>query len=94
MALWVSRDPQSQTRQANGAGHPMALNLFSKTWLAHQQASPSSQDVPSFLICEHDERRAEAFMEDLRQTAGSELADRVGRVGNGRESVRDGPLQI
>lgn len=63
----------------------MALNLFSKTWLAHQQASSGKGDLPSFLICENDERRADAFMEDLRQKGGSELASRINRVGNGRE---------
>jgi 3-hydroxyisobutyrate dehydrogenase len=65
----------------------MALNLFSKTWHAHQQASERAHESPNFLICEHDERRAEAFMEDLRQKGGSELAGSVSRVSNGRESV-------
>lgn len=65
----------------------MALNLFTKTWIAHQQASAKQQDGPSFLICENDERRAEAFMEDLRQKGGNELASRVNRVGSGRECV-------
>jgi 3-hydroxyisobutyrate dehydrogenase len=63
----------------------MALNLFSKTLMAHQASS--SGDGPSFLICENDDRRAQAFLEDLRQKGGSELASRVNRVGSGRESV-------
>lgn len=66
----------------------MALNLFTKTWLAHQQTNQGSREIPSFLICENDERRAEAFMEDLRQKGGSELASRVNRAGNGREWVQ------
>ena len=61
----------------------MALNLFSKTLMAHQ--ANASGDSPSFLICENDDRRAQAFMEDLRQKGGSELASRVNRVGSGRE---------
>lgn len=61
----------------------MALNLFSKTFLAHQ--ATSGADGPFFLICENDDRRAQAFMEDLRQKGGSELASRVNRVGSGRE---------
>jgi len=60
----------------------MALNLFSKTFLAHQAGKG---DAPSFLICENDDRRAQAFIEDLRQKGGSELASRVNRVGSGRE---------
>lgn len=64
----------------------MALNLFTKTFLAHQQSS-SNDEAPSFLICENDDRRALAFVEDLRQKGGSELANTVERVGSGRESV-------
>jgi hypothetical protein len=64
----------------------MALNLFTKTFLAHQQSS-SSDDIPGFLICENDDRRALAFLEDLRQKGGSELANCVQRVGSGRELV-------
>lgn len=65
----------------------MALGLFTKTWLAHQQATSSlaGQDQPSFLICESDERRAAAFVEDVKQQGGSELAARIDRVGSGRE---------
>ena len=62
----------------------MALNLFTKTFLGHQQSS-SNDDIPSFLICENDDRRALAFLEDLRQKGGSELANTVERVGSGRE---------
>lgn len=72
----------------------MALNLFTKTWLAHQQTTQASQEAPSFLICENDERRADAFMEDLRQRGGSELANRVNRVGNGREWVQHMSLKV
>jgi 3-hydroxyisobutyrate dehydrogenase len=63
----------------------MALNLFTKTYLAHSQSA--SKENPEFLICENDDRRAQAFIEDLKQKGGSELANRVNRVGSGREYV-------
>jgi 3-hydroxyisobutyrate dehydrogenase len=63
----------------------MAINLFSKTFLASQKTSVDGQGLPSFLICENDDRRAEAFLDDLRQKGGSELASRVERAGSGRE---------
>lgn len=66
-------------------GHPMAVNLFTKTWLAHHQTTPALQKAPSFVICENDDRRTEAFMEDIRQKGGSELAGRISRSSNGRE---------
>lgn len=63
----------------------MALNLFTKTFLASQKTSIEGHGLPSFLICENDDRRADAFLDDLRQKGGAELASRVGRVGSGRE---------
>lgn len=61
----------------------MAINLFTKTYLAENIA----QQRPSFLICEQDDSRAEAFMRDLREKSGAELARVVQRVGSGRELV-------
>ena len=64
----------------------MALNLFTKTYLAHQQtASESSSPAPSFVICEQDAIRAERFMDDIRNKGGAELRQRVQRVGTGKE---------
>ena len=64
----------------------MAFNLFSKTYAAHQvEGSSSRNPPPSFIICEQDDARAEAFLEDLRNRAGAELARRIERVGNGKE---------
>lgn len=60
----------------------MAINLFTKTHLAYLSASTPS---PSFLICEQDDKRAAAFLRDLREKGGVELSQRVERVGNGRE---------
>ncbi|RXK42453.1 hypothetical protein M231_00007 [Tremella mesenterica] len=64
-------------------GHPMALNLFSKTYLAHSK-QPSGTDIPSFVICEQDEGRAQTFVAALKDRGGTELAARVERVENGR----------
>ncbi|RSH92624.1 hypothetical protein EHS25_008069 [Saitozyma podzolica] len=66
-------------------GHPMALNLFTKTYLAHQAAGSSTDDAPRFLICEADSGRADAFVAELKDRGGSELASRVDRVGSGKE---------
>ncbi|WVQ85301.1 hypothetical protein IAT38_007466 [Cryptococcus sp. DSM 104549] len=65
-------------------GRPMALNLFTKTFIAHQQPG-SSSELPSFLFCEQDDSRADSFLQDLKERGGSELATRVARVGHGRE---------
>jgi 3-hydroxyisobutyrate dehydrogenase len=63
----------------------MALNLFTKTYLAHQAAGSSTDDAPRFLICEADSGRADAFVAELKDRGGSELASRVDRVGSGKE---------
>jgi 3-hydroxyisobutyrate dehydrogenase len=66
----------------------MAFNLFTKTFLAHETSSTSLQrEMPSFLICEADKRRADEFVRDLREKGGIELASRVQSVGSGRECV-------
>ena len=62
----------------------MAINLFSKTMAAHS-ARATGDGLPSFLVCEQDPRRSDAFMRDLREKGGSELAQRVETVGSGRE---------
>lgn len=62
----------------------MALNLFSKTFLAHQAAS-NKGEAPSYLICEQDDTRADNFIAALRNRAGSEVSDKIHRVGSGRE---------
>ncbi len=59
----------------------MAINLIGKTFLAEERAS----ERPSFVICEQDDARVEAFMRDLRAKVGAELARSVKRVGSGRE---------
>jgi 3-hydroxyisobutyrate dehydrogenase len=72
----------------------MAINLFTKTYQAHHDAASSSRthridtardttDIPGFAICEQDDNRAEAFLRDLRNRGGSELANRVERVSDG-----------
>jgi hypothetical protein len=68
----------------------MAFNLFTKTYLAYQQATPASAnhdaiEEPMFAICEQDESRANAFLDDIREKAGSEISSRIQRVGNGAE---------
>lgn len=59
----------------------MAINLFTKTYIANQDTS----DRPSFLVCEQDDARAEAFLRELRERGGAELAGRVNRVESGKE---------
>ncbi|OCF42444.1 hypothetical protein I317_03689 [Kwoniella heveanensis CBS 569] len=79
-------------------GHPMALNLFTKTYLAHQQSSASDHQSggaatgarvgvgePSYVICEQDEGRVDSFLTDLRNQGGSELASKVERLSSGKE---------
>jgi 3-hydroxyisobutyrate dehydrogenase len=61
----------------------MAMNLFTKTYLA--QSHTSGNDLPEFLICEQSEKNAEAFLSEIRQKGGNELARRVRRVGSGKE---------
>ncbi len=61
----------------------MAINLFTKTYLAGH----GSSEPPNFLVCEQDDRRAEAFLRELREKGGSELSGLVNRVGSGREWV-------
>ena len=64
----------------------MAINLFTKTHLAHQQASTgSASPAPSFTICEQDDSRAKNFLDDLRNKGGAELRQRVQRVATGKE---------
>ena len=63
----------------------MAINLFTKTYTAHQRLTSATSETPEFLICEQDDARAEAFIHDIRSKGGAELAGRVNRVGNGRE---------
>lgn len=65
----------------------MAMNLFTKTYLAAQSASSSSSEPPEFLICEQSEKNADAFLNEIRQKGGEELARRVRRVGSGKESA-------
>jgi 3-hydroxyisobutyrate dehydrogenase len=65
-------------------GHHMAINLFTKTLIAHQ-TSNSSDVTPTFAICEQDDSRAEAFVRDLREKGGIEFAQSVERVENGAE---------
>ncbi|WVQ62314.1 uncharacterized protein L199_000453 [Kwoniella botswanensis] len=64
-------------------GHPMALNLFTKTYLASQNSSSSS--APGYMICEQDDVRVSSFLSKLRERGGGELAGKVERVENGRE---------
>ncbi|WWD18056.1 hypothetical protein CI109_102503 [Kwoniella shandongensis] len=68
-------------------GRPMALNLFTKTHLAHQRGEWAGygKEKPSFLICEEDDSRAESFLFDLREKGGAGLVNRVERVGSGKE---------
>ncbi|OCF33248.1 hypothetical protein I316_04989 [Kwoniella heveanensis BCC8398] len=79
-------------------GHPMALNLFTKTYLAHQQSSASDHQSggaatgarvgvgePRYVICEQDEGRVDSFLTDLRNQGGSELASKVERLSSGKE---------
>ena len=73
-------------KQALTTGHHMATNLFTKTFVAYHQHS-SLPDPPEFLICEQDDVRANAFLDNLRETAGSELRSRVQRVSSGKEWV-------
>ncbi|WVR05831.1 hypothetical protein IAU60_002857 [Kwoniella sp. DSM 27419] len=69
-------------------GHPMALNLFTKTYLAHQQGSSSGQSQPPrFLICEQDDLRVTSFVDELRHRGGAELASRVERSDHGKGTV-------
>ncbi|WVN85462.1 uncharacterized protein L203_100608 [Cryptococcus depauperatus CBS 7841] len=65
-------------------GHPMALNLFTKTYIAHQQGASSGNSI-RFFICEQDDSKADAFVRELKARGGMDLADRVMRVGSGRE---------
>ncbi|WWC86128.1 uncharacterized protein L201_000999 [Kwoniella dendrophila CBS 6074] len=66
-------------------GHPMALNLFTKTYLAQANSSgPSSLSTPRYAICEQDENRVSSFLSELRDRGGSELASMVERVENGK----------
>ncbi|WWC58516.1 uncharacterized protein I303_101059 [Kwoniella dejecticola CBS 10117] len=70
-------------------GHPMALNLFTKTYLAHQSQSGNTRiQSPKYTICEQDEGRVSSFLSELREKGGSELASSVERVGNGREMAK------
>lgn len=64
----------------------MALNLFTKTYVAHANQSGSAE-LPEFLICEQSEKNAEAFLSEIKQKGGEELARRVKRVGSGKECV-------
>ncbi|KAK8865764.1 hypothetical protein IAR55_000911 [Kwoniella newhampshirensis] len=68
-------------------GRPMALNLFTKTYLAHQRGERAGhgRETPTFLVCEEDNSRTESFLYDLREKGGAELAGRVERVASGRE---------
>lgn len=61
-------------------GHPMAINLFTKTF----QAESSQANPPEFLICERDSVRITAFLDELRSVGGAELAQRVNTVDNGK----------
>lgn len=63
----------------------MAVNLFTKTYRAHEALSGSKDPLPSFVFCEMDDGRAEAFMQDLKDKGGSEFASRCNRAGNGKE---------
>ncbi|WVW82172.1 hypothetical protein I302_104178 [Kwoniella bestiolae CBS 10118] len=67
-------------------GHPMALNLFTKTYLAQNHAS--SSETPRYVICEQDENRVSSFLSDLRDKGGSELAGKVERVENGKQMAK------
>lgn len=62
----------------------MAMNLFTKTYLAHASGSGNGE-LPEFFICEQSEKNAEAFLAEIRQKGGEELARRVRRVGSGKE---------
>lgn len=73
------------------AGHHMALNLFTKTFIAHHQ-STSLPDPPEFLICESDDKRASSFLEAVKQKGGHDLHKRITRVGNGKEWAPRPPL--
>ncbi|WRT64032.1 uncharacterized protein IL334_000959 [Kwoniella shivajii] len=68
-------------------GHPMALNLFTKTYLAHQNAG-SSVDDRRYVICEFDENRVSSFLSELKEKGGSELVGKVERVENGKEMAK------
>ena len=59
----------------------MALNLFTKTYQAEQQATTR----PKFLICEQDDAKIRAFTRDIREKGGTDLAHQVERVTSGRE---------
>lgn len=63
----------------------MAVNLFTKTFRAQEALSSSEEVLPSFVFCEMDDGRAEAFLQDLKDKGGSELASRCSRAGNGKE---------
>ncbi|WVF70809.1 hypothetical protein IAT40_005603 [Kwoniella sp. CBS 6097] len=72
-------------------GHPMALNLFTKTYLSYQQTSSTKQKSgtePRYVICEQDESRVDSFLQDLRNRGGSELANRVERASSGKDVAR------
>lgn len=62
----------------------MALNLFTKTYLAYHQ-NTALPDPPEFLICESDSSRTDSFLEQLKQKGGSDLRRRINVVGNGKE---------
>lgn len=65
----------------------MAVNLFTKTALAHAQAGSTGakNNEPRFLICEQNDASAQRFMDDIKNKGGSELAQRVERVGTPKE---------
>lgn len=63
----------------------MALNLFTKSFQAYQSQGSGSSDQPTFLICEQDDTRANAFIEEAKQKGGAELSSRIERVGSGNE---------
>lgn len=63
----------------------MAMNLFTKTYLAHTSDPSSSGPLPEFFVCEQNDRNAEAFLSDVRQKGGAELARRVRRAGTAKE---------
>ncbi|WWC66465.1 uncharacterized protein I206_100367 [Kwoniella pini CBS 10737] len=67
-------------------GHPMALNLFTKTYISRQ--SDNAESSPKFTICEQDESRVSAFLSELREKGGIELVNQVERVENGREMAK------
>ncbi len=70
----------------------MALNLFTKTYLASINSSQSQkrtngtdQDSASFLICEQDDARVDQFISDLGEKGGDAMVGMVRRVRNGKE---------